>query len=318
MAQQLPTAARAMWAERRRRMHHYLWHTVRNGWEWFDQDERDSIAELRWAPPRPALIRLPNEQAQINTANNSGEDFLYMHRQMIFATNLKLSQIADPSYPHVEPWSMLPSIGDLEYPVPQPWDTDDPGLNAYLTESKSDAFFTGTMQNWESQYRDRTLLQSVSLGELGARIEFTIHNRMHIRWCNEMDRRPDSDPTNPDSIDPIWDASSYDWLGDTYSSHVNDVFWKLHGWVDDCIDAWAQANGVTGDIQWIGTWVGRMPPHPDPFSLHGMLAANAASSAEVREPTKRMHDHGDVMSKVLQIVQKSGVRCHFYDAVVVE
>jgi hypothetical protein len=318
MAQELPSEATAMWAERQRRIHHYLWHSVRNGWEWFTQSERDAITDLGWEPPRPSLIRLPSGQRQINTQNNSGEDFLYMHRQMIFTTNLKLQQIGDPSYPHVEPWATLPDIGNTDYPVPAPWDTGDPGFNAYLTESKSDSFFNDTMREWESQYRDQSYLQSVSLGELGAQIEFTIHNRMHIRWVNEMQGRPDSDPTNPDSIDPSWDDPAYDWLADTYSSHVNDVFWKLHGWVDDCIDSWADANGITGDIPWIGTWVGRMPPHPEPFSLHGLLSANATRSADLRDPAKHMHDHGDVMGKVLKIVQNSSVRCHFYDAVIIE
>jgi hypothetical protein len=133
-----------------------------------------------------------------------------------------------------------------------------------------------------------------------------------------MDGRPDSDPTDPDSINPSWDDVSYDWLADTYSSHVNDTFWKLHGWVDECIDSWVQANGITGDIPWVGTWVGRMPPHPEPFSLHAMLAANATRSDELRDPEKRMRDHSDVMNTVLEIVQKSDVRCHFYDAVVAD
>lgn len=318
MGQAVPAAARVMWAERQRRIHHYLWHTIRNGWEWFEQVDREAITEWGWAPPRPALIRQPNGQRQINLTNHSGEDFLYMHRQMIFAMNLKLSEISDPAYPQVEPWAKLPGADDPEYPVPAPWDTGDAGFNAYLAESKNDAFFADVMQKWETEYRSVDYLQSVSLGELGARIEFTIHNRMHIRWCREMEGRPDTNSVDPDSIEPAWDVPAYNWLADTYSSHVNDVFWKIHGWVDACIDAWADANGITGGIQWIGKWVGRMPPPPDPFSLHGMLAADITSSSDLRAPEKRMQEHGQVMDEVLKIVQKSGVRCHFYDAIYAE
>jgi hypothetical protein len=117
--------------------------------------------------------------------------------------------------------------------------------------------------------------------------------------------RPDTDVTDPDSVDVLWDSPSYNWLGDTYSSHVNSSFWKIHGWVDDTIEAWKNANSVTGDIQWIGTWVGKMPPHPAPHSLHAILSGAGHGH----------HDHLSDMHQLLRIVQRSGVRWHFYDAV---
>jgi hypothetical protein len=43
-------------------------------------------------------------------------------------------------------------------------------------------------------------------------------------------------------IDKKWDAAENDYLGDFHSSHVNPIFWKLHGWVDDCIGVWAAAH----------------------------------------------------------------------------
>jgi hypothetical protein len=42
--------------------------------------------------------------------------------------------------------------------------------------------------------------------------------------------------------DQKWDAPSNDYLGDFHSSHVNPIFWKLHGWVDDCIGVWQAAH----------------------------------------------------------------------------
>jgi hypothetical protein len=50
---------------------------------------------------------------------------------------------------------------------------------------------------------------------------------------------------------------------------VNPTFWKLHGWVDDTIVKWLDANGYrtiadqcndSGCYQWKSTWVG---PEPD-------------------------------------------------------
>jgi hypothetical protein len=238
--------------------------------------------------------------------NNSGEDFLYMHRQMIGMVNQRLSEIGSPEYPHVEGWHPLPAPGDSDYPVPPAWNTGDSDLDAYLAETKSDDFFTETMHEWETNFRDPAWLAGRSLGEMGARLEFTIHNRMHMRWCsNPGGMRPDSDVTSPDSIDVAWDATSYNWLGDTYSSHVNSWFWKIHGWVDDTIEAWKNAHGASGEIPWVGTWVGKMPPHPAPMSLHAILTGGMHSH----------HDHLSELHQLLRIVQRSGVRWHFYDAV---
>lgn len=301
----LPKPIITMMAQRDHRMHHYLWHEVRNGWLFFDESTRNAIRALGWEPPRPARRPSATGSATPILDNDSGEDFLYMHRQMIALVNQRLHDIGDPNYPKVQGWPSVPSPQDVDYPVPPAWDTGDAGLNAYLEESKSAQFLQQTMQPWEQQLRDSTWLKGRSLGEMGARLEFTIHNRMHMRWCaNPGQMRPDVDPGHPDDIDTRWDNPTYDWLGDTYSSHVNPVFWKLHGWVDDRIEDWKQANGITGPIPWKGTWVGKMPQHPAPDSLHAMLAGG-------HEP----HDHGSDMKKLLRIILRSGVRCHFYDAV---
>ena len=37
-------------------------------------------------------------------------------------------------------------------------------------------------------------------------------------------------------------TGSYDYLGETFSSHVNPIFWRLHGWVDDRIEDWFKAQ----------------------------------------------------------------------------
>lgn len=285
-------------------MHHYLWHEVRNGWLFYDQATQAAISALGWAPPRPARRPGANNSAEVIYDNDSGEDFLYMHRQMIALVNQRLSEIADPNYPRVQGWGGVPAPTDTDYPVPPPWDSGDADLNKALNRVKAKEYFA-QFQAWEKQYEDTAWLKGRTLGELGARIEFSIHNMMHMRWCAQAaELRPDVDPQFPDDIDAKWDAPSYDWLGDTYSSHVNSVFWKLHGWVDNRIEDWRKANGVSGPIAWKGTWVGKMPPHPAPASLHALL-----SGAEAH------HDHGSEMKKVLKLVLRSGVRCHFYDEV---
>jgi hypothetical protein len=293
-----------MMAQRDHRMHHYIWHQVRNGWLFFDAATIAAIRELGWEPPRPATRPVAGGQEPI-LDNDSGEDFLYMHRQMIAAVNQRLQETADPSYPRVEGWKSVPRPNDADYPVPPAWDTKDESLNSYLQETKSDQFFEQTMTPWERQFSDPKWLQGKSLGELGARIEFSIHNRMHMRWCSNPGAiRPDTDPAHPNDIDPKWDLVSYDWLGDTYSSHVNSVFWKIHGWVDDRIEAWKSANGVTGEIAWKGTWVGKMPMHPASTSLHAMLAGG-----------HEHHDHGSELTSLVQIIQRSGFFRHFYDRI---
>jgi hypothetical protein len=68
---------------------------------------------------------------------------------------------------------------------------------------------------------------------------------MHMRWATAQPRDPQTGkPAVRDSydIDPKWDVADNDYLGDFHSSHVNPIFWKLHGWVDDCIGAWQVAH----------------------------------------------------------------------------
>jgi hypothetical protein len=118
----------------------------------------------------------------------------------------------------------------------------------------------------------------LSLGALGNLLEFTIHNQMHMRWATvprdpvtgTVGGRPAFD------VQVKWDDPRYDWLGDFYSSHVNPVFWKLHGWVDDRIEDWFRAHeaahpGVVRrrtyeGVEWFeaGEWVATDSPFDQP------------------------------------------------------
>lgn len=240
----LPVAIKEEMASRSHRMGHYLFHALRNSWEQLDQTVKDRIAreEPSWVPPRPTLDK---DGVRIRD-NNSGEDFLYMHREMIKHVNAMLA--GNPAYPKVEGWKQLPEPDDQEFPVIP--------MSGY-ERVKSDDYLTNVLKPWENKYKSTSYLSSVTLGQLGSDIEFTIHNNMHLRWAvpSLVGYRPEAPITQ--AVDPRWDDVEYEFLVDTYSSHVGDTFWKIHGWVDYRIDDWKRANNVD-EIHWIGTWIGPM------------------------------------------------------------
>jgi hypothetical protein len=270
MVPRLPKPVTERLASRGHRMHHFLWHEVRNRWNLPPGDQpnqggltdeaKKALRDLGWEPPRPSLDA--NRRSILN--NSSGEDFLYMHRRMIQRVNTQLAEIGDPSYPRVSGWVQVPTADDADFPVPPPWFI--PGAEAIvqsLIRVKSQEFLEKRIRFWERQFTDVNFLRSISLGELGARLEFTIHNQLHNRFSAQPygDRPELTDPSQSSGIPTIWDDPRYDYLGDTYSSHVNSVFWFVHGWVDDRIDDWRYANG-TAPVVFQGTWEGVVPPSP--------------------------------------------------------
>ncbi|MGB7290932.1 MAG: Tat pathway signal protein [Thermodesulfobacteriota bacterium] len=212
-----------------------------------------------WEPPRPGL----DANRRAIRDNDSGEDFLFMHCQMIAVVNTILNQVGDPEYPGVEGWKQVPPPSDPDYPVPL-----IPGVQI---SQKSDNYYNTVLVPWENQYNSQGYLTSVTLGQLGADLEFTIHNDMHVRWAAQtpLGFRPSQQPLNQ-PVDQRWDDPKYDFLGDTYSSHVNPIFWKLHGWIDDRIENWKNKNRIE-EIRWKGTWLGPIEhehasPRIAPFS----------------------------------------------------
>ncbi|MFI9724068.1 hypothetical protein ACIHFE_31240 [Streptomyces sp. NPDC052396] len=263
-------AARAM------RMHHMLWHISRNEWAGLSPGRRQVFRDHGWDPPRPALTGGDAPRPELD--NGSGEDFLYMHRQMIAGVNAILARLADPRYPRVRGWRVIPAPGDTGYPVPPAFEVPgDPDTTGAIDSAKSAASYAQIMR-WQGDFTDPSALRTMSLGRLGASIEFTIHNRMHLRWAARLPAyRPDGDPF---AVDPRWDDPGYDWLADFYSSHVNPVFWKLHGWVDARIDGWMSAHSRTGPVPWSFSppWTGPMA-HPQ-HSVTGLALRARPGSAE--------------------------------------
>jgi len=219
-----------------------------------------------WVPPRPSLAASRRPMRD----NNSGEDFLYMHRQMIARVNAILAEVNDPGYQRVEGWKSVPPPGDADYPIP-----DFPGSG--LEAIKSADYYERFLAPWERQYTDPNYLRSVTLGQLGSDIEYTIHNDLHMRWASPsaIGYRPNT--LLAQGIDEKWDNPAYNYLGDTYSSHVNPLFWKLHGWVDDRVEDWKKAHAIDGEIQWQGTWVGPADHHVHPHD--GVMASSREATA---------------------------------------
>ncbi|WP_406009109.1 hypothetical protein OG440_25580 [Streptomyces sp. NBC_00637] len=237
-------SARAM------RLHHMLWHTARDSWTALTPAQQEVFHHHGWAPPRPSLTA-PDPvtgNRSVDVGNGSGEDFLFMHRQMIAAVDEILAEAGDPQHPRVEGWPTIPTPQDAEYPVPPAFDVPHDIETAEAIRGAKTQESFDQIREWEARFTDPVKLRAMSLGQLGARIEFGIHNRLHLRWSAELpEYRPGGDAF---SVDTRWDDATYDWLADTYSAHVNPLFWKLHGWVDARIDDWMAANGLAGPVPW--------------------------------------------------------------------
>lgn len=281
----------AMLASPRHRVHHQLWHASRDEWLRLSDAQKEALRAMNWQPGPKGTERHAFGTGMF--ANGSGEDFFFMHRQMI--AHVKSMQ-------QIEPWGRVPTprpltaftpgfraeqVGNPDgFAVPDAWViSGDPGTTAWLHELRRTSTLYSRFQTWEAQYTDPTYLSRVKLGELGARIEWTIHNWMHMRWAS-VPRDPDTGGAAPEGRSPLdfadkWFNLDYDYLGETFSSHVNPVFWRLHGWVDDRIEDWFRAHEAAhpgevkrlelGGVQWFepGKWVDVDEPWSGPRKVPG-------------------------------------------------
>jgi len=319
----LPDAVRDMLASKHHRLHHTVWHGTRGMWSNdLTVDQKKQIRDLGWQPggkeERPATL---NGVPLVR--NGSGEDFLFMHRGMIQEVNAGMKKagktpitgwgtipgpgpvVVEPNFTDKPP--KLPTPGNpTGFTVPPTWfDPTDETTNRRIAHLKTDGHYWSRMRWWDREFKNAQYLSTLTLGELGALIEFSVHNDMHMRWA--------SVPRHPKTGDPIptgradgdirdfWDDPKYDFLGEFYSSHVNPVFWRLHGWVDDRINDWYQAHvavhpgevvkATVQGVEWFkkGKWVHTDSPWAGPEHDHG-------------------HGHGgqhydvDKMKKVMEIM----------------
>jgi hypothetical protein len=298
----LPGPVLEMLASRQHRLLHAVWHGTRGLWFRLTESQRAGIKDLGWAPPRASA------QASGPIINNgAGEDFLFMHRQMIMMVNETARKAgADP----IEGWLNIPPpaarVGNEDgFAIPPTWiDPADELSNRRIAALKTDEYFWSRMRWWDREFKNPQYLRSLKLGELGALLEYSVHNDMHMRWA--------SAPRDPESAEvvasgrPAWDVSTkwdnpiYDFLGEFYSSHVNPVFWRLHGWIDDRVNDWHAAHKevhageiettTIGGVSWFkpGKWVVAADPwagakHQSHGGHHGMSADPAQQDIETME-----------------------------------
>jgi hypothetical protein len=242
--ERLPQPALGHLADREHRLHHAVWHLLRNSWSSFEPDTQRAIDELGWKPPRPARrnTRRGDLKGPI-VRNGSGEDFLFFHRQMMFLFRMLMEEAGED----VVPWETVPAPGEEGDEVPPAWAIPaNKVLERRIAALKTDAHYWSRMRPSDLQFKDPTYLSTLTLGEFGSLIEFSIHGDMHYRWSGSP-RDPRTNAIIPAGrptfdVDPRWDDPKYDWLGDFYSSHVNPLFWRLHGWIDDRIADWCTAT----------------------------------------------------------------------------
>ncbi len=164
----------------------------------------------------------------------SGEDFLYMHREMIKMVNLELVAHGQPC---IAPWTQLPELDDPNWPIYTGglWaDRERKKANKRGPLGSDQISKHGKMMELESRLKDPKYLRRVTLSQLGSCIEFSLHSYMH----NAYNDRPN---VCEDEVKDVADVC--DDLAPFWSSHVNRHFWKLHGLIDQFIGLWLEANG---------------------------------------------------------------------------
>lgn len=256
-----------MLASRLHRLHHTVWHTVRGvWWDPLNDSDRAQIAALNWNLERPPF----DKTGALDLSEGAGEDFLFMHRRMIAMVRDIYRATGKPA---PAGWTELPVPASPQFAYVAVDDSNDARLKTYRYDSsasgfmvppasdeylisnstgtylKSPEYFSAVMRPLARLFTRPTYLATLSLGALGNLLEFTIHNQMHMRWT-AAPRAPETGMVvseeemekNPMWKDPKWDVPKNDYLGDFHSSHVNPVFWRLHGWVDDRIEDWYRAQ----------------------------------------------------------------------------
>ncbi|MGV6476976.1 pyoverdine maturation tyrosinase PvdP [Azotobacter vinelandii] len=237
------------------RLFHQVWHACRDRWHRLESTQRQGLRALGWqAGP---LGKERDARGKHRHRNGSGEDFLFMHRDMLIRARAMQDLRSWTSLPPPRPYighgiqAFVDYMANLDgFSVPPAWEVQgDESFNRWLYYIKSSEGYYGDFQAWEAQYRDPEYLSTLCLGELGSRIELGIHDWLHMRWAS-IPRDPNSGlpmPFGRGSADfaEHWYRPGNDYLGDPFSSHVDPVFWSFHGWIDDRIEDWFLAHEQT-------------------------------------------------------------------------
>lgn len=227
------------------RLHHLLWHALRNGWNrpgitnYDRQRMMQVVPQQNWAPPRPVLYG-PNGQVDIRRTEQenpgAGEDFFHMHREMIRIAKGILGDdlVAVPSVAVLLQQRDRMIAEQLVQRIPvvsiQQFQTRIAGLRQM------------------EQSLNAINLRSISLSALGTQLEWTLHNAIHetlARPAAELLLVGGNNPWSSQNFfaaNMPWNQPTYQHLGDPYASASNPLFWLIHAYIDQWVDRWAQAQ----------------------------------------------------------------------------
>lgn len=251
------------------RLFHHLWHASRDRWHKLDEERRQALRALGWQAGPSGKER--DARGKHRHRNGSGEDFLFMHRHMLMHARSMQEQPSWLSLPPPRPYighgvrAFADYMANLDgFSVPPAWEIEgDDAFNQWLHYIKSSEGYYGDFQAWEAQYRDPDYLSTLCLGELGSRIELGIHDWLHMRWaCLPRDGNsglPIAFGRDSADFAERWFRPDNHYLGDPFSSHVDPVFWRFHGWIDDRIDDWFMAHEQKHPGQVTRTMIGGVP-----------------------------------------------------------
>jgi hypothetical protein len=166
----LPAPVVEMLASRHHRLHHMVWHSTRTMWSLISSEKRDQITQLGWRPGgrelRPAL-----RGGTPLVTNGSGEDFLFMHRQMIQEVNAKMVEIGEKP---IKGWPVVPPPGPLivepdfsapnpvlllpgnpdGFTVPPMWFSANEATNRRIAHLKTDDHYWSRMRWWDREFKN--------------------------------------------------------------------------------------------------------------------------------------------------------------------
>jgi len=296
---ELPAPVVTHFADKVHRLHHAVWHGVREAWDDLSPEDQERLKELDWQIEGGRVALTSSQKTRPALENGSGEDFLFFHRQMVVHYRMMMMDLGAPmlEWPEIP----QPGSGGVASPdsVPEPWSIPEaPNFERRLVALKTDDFFWSRMRWWDLEFKDQKYLATLTLGELGSLLQYSIHNDMHIRW-SAPPRDPETNALLPlgrpdEDVSDRWDNPRYNWLGEFYSSHVNPIFWRLHGWIDDRIEDWAAAHEwrqprsikriTLGGVKWFetGEWVQVEYPWVWPRSLGGIESGMGDDTPEMR------------------------------------
>src|SRR4051812_30218020 len=265
-----PKVVAAM-ADRSMRMAHLLWHLTREFWERLDKTDQQAFQNQypEWVPPD----RPKDAIGMVTLDENSGRDFLYMHREMIKMVNGILASVNEPP---IAGWSDPPDAADPTYRV-----VTDHRLPPGAYRSKDDQVWTAMVAEAKALLQPINLT-TLSIGKLGAHLEYGIHAAMHERFgeFGSFGKLRDGQDSFQTQVPTQWDDPLYETLLDAYSAHVHPWFWKIHGWIDDQIRAWETANGKS--VEWGEPWLGPMAHHDHLMADNKRLANLQGAIATLR------------------------------------